>query len=151
VEWVPPPKPKPIPFAISYSYINRYEDPEAVADGFEPKASNDESITRMSWWDHKGTSEWIQYDLPGEQTVSSSSVYWYDDGVDGFSRIPRSWQILYRVGDKWIPVESLTPYKTEVNSFNTVTFKPVRTKGLRLQVQLQEGYSSGVLEWKFKD
>ena len=110
VEWVPPPKPKPIPFAISYSYINRYEDPEAVADGFEPKASNDESITRMSWWDHKGTSEWIQYDLPAEQTISSSSVYWYDDGVDGFSRIPRTWQIQYRDGEKWIPVESLTPY-----------------------------------------
>ena len=35
VEWVPPPRPKPIPFAISYSYINRYEDPEAVADGFD--------------------------------------------------------------------------------------------------------------------
>ena len=72
VEWVPPQRPRPIPFTISYSYINRYEDPEAVADGFEPKSSNDESITRMSWWDHKGTAEWIQYDLPAEQMVSSS-------------------------------------------------------------------------------
>jgi hypothetical protein len=148
-EWVPPQKPRPIPFTISYSYINRYEDPEAIADGFEPKSSNDEGVTRMSWWDHKGTAEWIQYDLPAEQTVSTSSVYWFDDGVDGFSRVPQSWQILYRDGDAWLPVETPTAYATEIDTFNVVKFKPVKTSGLRLQVQLQKGYSSGVLEWKF--
>jgi hypothetical protein len=148
-EWVPPHRPRPILFAISYSYINRYEDPEAVADGFEPRVSNDESITRMSWWDHKGTAEWIQYDLPTEQSVSSSSVYWYDDGVDGFSRVPQTWHILYRDGDSWLPVEAQNPYTTSIDTFNVVKFKTVRTNGLRLQVQLQKGYSSGVLEWKF--
>ncbi len=149
VEWVPPQRPRPIPFTISYSYINRYEDPEAVADGFEPKSSNDESITRMSWWDHKGTAEWIQYDLPAEQTVSSCSVYWYDDGVDGFSRVPHSWRILYRSGDEWIPVQPQTAYATDKDTFNVVRFTPVRTRGLRMEVQLQKGLCAGVLEWKF--
>jgi hypothetical protein len=149
VAWVPPQKPKPIPFMISYSYINRYEDPEAVADGFEPKSSNDESITRMSWWDHKGTAEWIQYDFPADQSVSSTSVYWFDDGVDGFSRVPLSWQLLYKSGDAWLPVNAQTPYTTDTDKFNVVRFAPVKTRGLRMQVQLQKGYSSGVLEWKF--
>lgn len=148
-EWVPPQKPRPIPFSISYSYINRYEDPEAVADGFEPRSSNDESITRMSWWEHKGTAEWIQYDLPAEQTVSSCAVYWYDDGVDGFSRVPQSWQIQYKSGDTWVPVNARTPYTTAKDAFNVVTFAPVKTRGLRMLGQLQKGYSSGVLEWKF--
>lgn len=146
--WTPPAKPKPIPYRISYSYINRYEDPEAVADGFEPKASNDESITRMSWWDHKGTEEWIQYDLPAEQTLTTSSVYWYDDGVDGFSRVPRKWELRVRDGDAWVPVEASGPYPLLKDTWCTVSFRPVKTTAVRLVVTLVEGHSGGVLEWK---
>ncbi len=146
--WIPPPRPKPIPFTISYSYINRYEDPDAVADGFEPRSSNDESVTRASWYGHKGTSEWIQYDFPADREISRASVYWYDDGEDGESRAPASWRLMVKQGDDWVPVSSFTEYRTDLNAYNTVTFAPVRTIGIRLEVQLQKNFTAGVYEWK---
>jgi hypothetical protein len=39
-------------------------------------------------------------------------------------------------------------YGTKRDSFNRVTFKPVNTTGLRLEVQLQPNVSGGVLEWQ---
>ncbi len=146
--WVPPARPKPIPFTISYSYINRYEDPDAVADGFEPKSSNDESVTRASWYGHRGTAEWVQYDFPNEREISRASVYWYDDGEEGESRTPASWRLMVREGDNWVPVSTTTEYRTDVNTYNTVTFTPVRTIGIRLEVQLQKNFTAGVYEWK---
>jgi len=133
-EWVAPPKPKPITFKISYSYINRYEDPEAVADGFEPRSSSDESISRMSWWNHKGTPEWVQYEFPEDRMISSASVYWYDDGEAGACRVPASWRLVVRDGDEWTPVEEAGPYAIERNAFNKVPFRAVKTDGIRLEV-----------------
>jgi hypothetical protein len=31
---------------------------------------------------------------------------------------------------------------------NTVTFKPVTVKAVRLEVKLREGFSGGILEWR---
>ena len=145
--WVPPPRPRPIPFKISYSYFNRYDDNEAVADGFEPKNSNDESIPRMTWWAHRGTLEWVQYDFPAEKVVAASGVYWYDDGEDGDCRVPQSWRVLIRKGDGWEPVEASSAYGVAKDTFNRVEFVPVRTNGIRLEVQLQANSSGGILEW----
>ena len=36
------------------------------------------------------------------------------------------------------------------DAWNTVTFAPVRTKALRLEVQLQKDWSAGVHEWAIK-
>jgi hypothetical protein len=35
-----------------------------------------------------------------------------------------------------------------MDHFNRVAFAPVETKALRLEVQLQPGWSGGILEWK---
>jgi len=36
----------------------------------------------------------------------------------------------------------------EKDKFNIVRFKPVETKALRLDVQLQQDFSAGILEWR---
>jgi hypothetical protein len=36
----------------------------------------------------------------------------------------------------------------EKDKFNSVRFKPVETKALRLEVKLQQGFSAGILEWR---
>jgi hypothetical protein len=36
----------------------------------------------------------------------------------------------------------------EKDKFNSVTFSPVQTSALRLEVQLQEDFSGGILEWR---
>ncbi len=57
--------------------------------------------------------------------------------------------MLYKdsAGD-WKPVEAAGEYATKRDAFNRVTFKPVNTSGLRLEVQLQPNVSGGVLEWR---
>jgi len=48
---------------------------DACFDGKEPKASNDTSIPRFTWWPQKGTTEWVVRQFEAPTTVSSTSVY----------------------------------------------------------------------------
>ena len=121
---------------------------DAANDQMLPKNSSDESVPRMHWWPHKGTTEWVQYDFPGVQSVSRAEVYWFDDTGEGECRIPKSWRLLYKEGGRWIPVVSLVPYAVEKDRLTAVSFEPVKTESLRLEIELQTGYSAGVLEWK---
>ncbi len=102
----------------------------------------------MTWWAHQGTREWVQYDFPREQEVAESAVYWYDDGEEGGCRVPQSWRVLIRKGDTWEPVEVRSGYGVAKDTFNRVEFAAVKTRGIRLEVELQPGYSGGILEWK---
>ena len=147
-KWTVPSKPKAIEHEISYSYLYKYDFKEAVADGIEPVSSNDERIPRFTWWNHRGTTEWVQYDFPSQIRVSSVSVYWYDDTGDGECRVPKSWQLFYRKDDSWIAVSAETEFGTEVDRYNVVKFKPIETNSLKLEVQLQPNFSAGILEWK---
>jgi DUF1680 family protein len=121
---------------------------DAANDQMLPKNSADESVPRMHWWPHKGTTEWVQYDFPGLQTVSRAEVYWFDDTGEGECRVPKSWRLLYKEGDRWIPVAGRVPYAVEKDRFTAVTFEPVKTESLRLEIELQTGFSAGVFEWK---
>ncbi len=121
---------------------------DAINDQLEPKNSNDHSIPYAHWWPRKGTTEWVQYDFKKEETVSRSDVYWFDDTGIGECRLPKSWRVLFKVGDEWKPVENLTPYEIEKDRYCTVRFKPVKTTALRVEVQLVPDFSAGMYEWK---
>ncbi|MFC1726272.1 glycoside hydrolase family 127 protein [candidate division KSB1 bacterium] len=133
---------------VSASYCFSGDIVEAVNNRDEPKNSNDQSISRFTWWDHKGTEEWIRYDFEKTENVSSVEVFWFDDGPDGGCRIPGSWSIQYKKGDKWLPVENAGKYDTDKDKYNSVNFKPVNTDALRLNVKLQKDFSGGILEWR---
>ena len=90
----------------------------------------------------------MQYDFDALQAVSAVSVYWFDDTGVGQCRVPQSWRLLYKDGDAWKPVVGASAYGTGLNRYNRVTFTPVKTRGLRLEVQLQKGFSGGLLRWK---
>jgi hypothetical protein len=128
----------------SASHCNESDTTEALNDDKEPANSKDHDIPRFTWWDHKGTIEWVQYDFNSPRTLSASSVYWFDDGAG--CRLPKSWRLLYKEGDQWKPVEATSPYGVERDRFNMVSFKPVSTTALRLETQLQDGFSGGILE-----
>jgi hypothetical protein len=138
----------PIPSPITASHCHENDSPEAVADGRVPRSSSDHSIPRFTWWPRRGSSEWIQQTLSPPRTVSAVEVYWFDDTGTGQCRLPASWRVLHRQQDQWIPVEPHHPYPTELNAFNSVRFDPVTTDSLRLEVQLQTGFSGGILEWR---
>ncbi len=143
-------RPLPGPTIASRSRASASGDKAAAAvnDLWEPSSSGDHSRPYLHWWPNKGTVEWVQYDFDRILNVSGVQVYWFDDTGRGECRVPESWRVLYRIGDDWLPVSNLNPYGTEKDTFNRVRFKPVLTRGLRLEIQLQKDFSAGVLEWK---
>ena len=143
-EWAAPIKPE---MTITASHIN--DDLYAVSDGLEPSHSFDLSVPRLTFWDHKGTAEWVQYEYPHAITATSVSVYWYDDTGHGECRVPKSWRLLYKDGDTFKPVPNAA-YGVAKDQYNLVQFAPVTTSALKLEIQLQEGFSGGILEWKVK-
>jgi hypothetical protein len=123
---------------------------DALNDGILPASSGDQSIPRFTWWNHKGTDEWVQYDFKSPQDVSGVEVYWFDDTGRGECRIPASWRVLYRDGESWKPVEADTAGGVARDQFNAMSFKKVNTTAMRLAVKLQTRFSGGILEWRVK-
>ena len=119
-------------------------------DQWEPRRSSDTSKPYHYWWLKRGTREAISYKWNEAQTVSNVQVYWLDfDHYDGDFRVPESWTLYYETEDgKWREVEDHEPYTVRRDCYNSVSFKPVRTKALKIVAQLQKGQSGGVLEWK---
>jgi hypothetical protein len=146
--WTAPAKPKPSPYKISASHCYSGDTVEALSDGLEPASSNDHGIPRFTWWDHRGSREWVQYDFPQPRSVSSIEVYWFDDTGSGQCRVPKSWRLLYRDGVQWKPI-STDPRPTPARDrWNRLTFQPIQTSALRIEAELQPGFSGGILEWR---
>jgi len=123
-------------------------DVDSIHDQFEPENSNDDSAGYFHWWPKKGTPEWVQYDFEKPVRVSEVEVYWFDDTGEGECRVPASWKALYKDGDKWLPVKNAGAYGVEKDKYNAVKFTPVKTSGLKLEVQLQAEFATGIQEWK---
>ncbi len=134
----------------SASHVWAADSVEALNDQVEPRDSIDHSIPRFTWWDHRGTTEWVQYDFAAPTRVSAVQVYWFDDTGRGQCRVPASWRVLYRVDDRWEPVANASAAEVRKDRFNEQTFSPVETRAIRLEVKLQPDFSAGILEWKLK-
>ncbi len=141
--WKAPPPPRA-------SHCWEADTVEALWDGKIPTSSNDQSIPRFTWWDHRGTQEWVRYDLDRARRVSAVEVYWFDDTGAGQCRVPASWRVLYKAGDAWKEVSAKSPYGVEKDRFNRVTFEPVTTDAVRVEVQLRPGVSGGILEMRVR-
>ena len=155
--------PKPTIASLAQTFSNRgpiqNDAPETaptdswaggVNDQWEPKRSSDTSKPYHYWWLKRGSKESISYKFDQAYTVSNVQVYWLDfDHYDGDFRVPASWQLYYKSADgSWKEVEQHSPYGVSKDRYNSVDFKPVMTQELKIVVQLQEGQSGGVLEWK---
>jgi hypothetical protein len=120
----------------------------AINDQHEPGSSGDRLKKHFDWWPAKGANQWVQYDFAKPARVSAVAVYWFDDTGIGECRLPKSWLAFYRHNGEWKPVAHPSGYGCEGNRYNNTTFDPVETDGLRLEVQLPERFSSGLLQWK---
>ncbi|XHR92817.1 discoidin domain-containing protein [Mucilaginibacter sp. UC70_90] len=147
-------RPKPAPTIASTSKVSaslkNVRMFAAIKDQYEPADSKDTNYPYLHWWPAKNTNEFVQYDFDTEHTVSESKVYWYDDGPWGGCRIPVSYKILYKKDGQWVPVKNTTPYTINKDSFNVVTFEPVATTALRMEIQLPVDNSTGIHEWAVK-
>jgi DUF1680 family protein len=138
---------------ISCSHLNPTDTLTAINDSAVPKSSKDHSIKRMTWWDHKGTAEWIAYRFAKPRRVNGVAVYWFDDTGIGQCRVPAEWRVIWRDGDEWKPVvlDPKSCYGTAQDQFNRVAFMPVTTQELKLEAKLQPGSSGGVLKWALSE
>jgi hypothetical protein len=168
-------RPTPFPTIATTSKITTSPSRRNAAniiDGEEPANSADASAY-FDWWPRRGCkpgvapatppagaqgqqpqpcseSEWIEMTFAKPSSVSEAQVYWFDDTGRGSVRVPQTWRLLYRDGETWKPVEAAGAYGTARDAWNTVTFKPVTTTALRLELTMQPDVSAGVQEWKVK-
>ncbi|MBI4583401.1 MAG: glycoside hydrolase family 127 protein [Planctomycetes bacterium] len=140
-EWV---KPAPPPLTASHLH----DDITALNDGLLPKSSNDQGIPRFTWWDHRGSIEWVAWKFEKPRKISRSEVYWFDDTGTGHCRVPRSWKLLWKDGEAWREVSQATGYGVAPDRFNAVAFEPITTAEVRLEAELQKDFSGGILEWR---
>jgi DUF1680 family protein len=134
---------------IRASHVNPTDTLSALNDGVLPKSSNDHSIPRMTWWDHRGTSEWVSYQYPKKRSLDGAAAYWFDDTGRGQCRVPAEWRLLWKDGRDWKPVtlSGKSTYGTASDRFNRISFERVVTSELKLEVKLKQGFSGGILEW----
>jgi hypothetical protein len=116
-------------------YGDQNDDICAVYDGVEPLHSFDESHLYYRMRPPQDKPAWIQYDFKAPVEVSSTQAYFVDD--QRFCRLPASWRVLYKAGSAWKPVENNEPYTVEKDKFSQVTFKPVKTTAVRIEVEPQ--------------
>ncbi len=133
----------------SASFHSAGDKLEALHDRLEPANSDDHSIPRVTFWPHRGTSEWLQYDFDQPRKVGGIDVYFFDDSPrNAHCRAPKSWKLLARVGGEWREVQVHGALGTALNQYNRVSFEPLEADGLRIEMELQPEWCAGVLEWK---
>ena len=141
----------------------------SIVEGDEPRNSRGGN-SMFNWWPLQGwgpnceptpsapqrnrpncsKGEWIQMDFAKPSTVTEAELYWFDDAPGGAVRVPASWKLLYKDGNDWKPVETTDQFGVAKDAWNKITFKPVNTSALRLEVVLQPGQAAGVQEWRVK-
>jgi hypothetical protein len=154
IVWIPndigSARPQPFPTVASTSKVTTSggQGSRSINDQNEPQFSADPSNSFFHWWPKKGTTEWVEYAFNKTTSVSEVELYWFDDTGTGECRVPKNWRLLYKEGQTWKPVETSDTFGVEKDRYNKVTFKPITTDGLRIEVTLQPEWSAGIQEWK---
>jgi hypothetical protein len=165
-------RPTPYPTLATTSTIDaspirgRGKNPRNMIDGEEPASSADPT-SYFDWWPVQGWSEacarpegqrrqcskgeWIELTFTAPASVSQTEIYWFDDTGRGGVRVPASWTLLYKDGDGWKPVAATDRFGVARDTWNVLTFEPVETSALRLEIVMQPGFSAGVQEWKVRE
>ena len=146
--------PKPAPTIASQSKVTsslkNTRMYNAIKDQYEPADSKDNTYPYMHWWPKKNSAEFVQYDFNGEQTISESKVYWFDDGPWGGCRVPASYKLFYKKDGQWVEVKNTTPYEIAKDKYNVLKFEPVKTTAIKMEIQLPVDNSTGIHEWAIK-
>ncbi len=156
--WIPqdlnatsPAQPASIASESKVTASKRISALSSVNDRLVPKDGEDRSIPYTHWWPTKGTTEWLQYDFKQAETVSTSTVYWYDDQPWQECKVPESWKLYYKdAAGQWVEVKNPSGYSTDKGAPNIVNFEPVKTTAMKLEIVQPKKFSCGVFEWSVK-
>ncbi|MGI6401911.1 MAG: glycoside hydrolase family 127 protein [Thermoguttaceae bacterium] len=123
---------------------------DALHQSATPASSADTDVPRATWWGHKGTAEWFEYEFPEARKLSKSTLYWFDDrSINGGCAVPQSWKLTWfdEETDQWVDVATADEYSVDMDKDIVVNFDEITTKKIRIEAQLQEGLSGGILRW----
>lgn len=132
----------------STSFVSGHETITALNDGFDPRHSDDKSHGAYGNWPRSGT-QWVQYDWSQPVFINRVDVYWFDDarGV----RLPKACRLQYWDGSQFVDVPDARSLGLVKNTFNSTTFAEVKTTRLRLEMDSDGTFSTGLLEWRVYD
>jgi len=146
----PPAEPANLAIAAtpSTSYVSGHETLEAVNDGLLPTRSSDNSQGAYGNWPRRGT-QWLQYEWALPVHVDRVEVYWYIDGRG--LHAPAGARLLAWDGAQWVEVRAEGELAFEADTFNALDFEPLTTTRLRLEIDGDGEFSTGVIEWRVLD
>jgi DUF1680 family protein len=132
----------------SASYTSGDTSVAALNDGNQPRNSLQRGTGAYGNWPRTGT-QWVQYDWSQPISTSRVEVYWWDDrqGV----RLPLGCRLLYWEGQQFVAVEHPSGLEVAGDRFNVTEFEEVTTTRLRLEMDGDAQFSTGILEWRVID
>jgi len=132
----------------SASFVSGDTSVAALNDGNSPENSLERGTGSYGNWPRTGT-QWVQYEWSQPVNTGRMEVYWWDDhrGV----HLPKACRLLYWNGNEFLPVANPSGLGVAGDKFNITTFDEVQTSKLRLEMDGDGGYSTGLLEWRVID
>jgi len=129
--------------SVSTSFVSSWETLTAINDGFDPSGSSDYSHGAYGNWDGESAYNqynWVQYEWTLAKQLTSTSVYWWDDGL-GIDQ-PTDAYIEYWNGTSWILAD---PIGTELDMYNSLKLD-IRTS--RIRIYMKSAMATGIIEWR---
>ena len=124
---------------------------KAINDRLIPADGDDRSIPYTHWWPKNNSTEWLAYEFKEAAEISTSTVYWYDDQPWQGCKVPDSWKLYYKTTDgEWAEVGHPSGYPCDKGVACTVSFDPVKTTAVKLELVQPVDKSCGVFEWSVK-
>ena len=132
----------------SSSYVSGDTTLTALNDGYDPRNSRDTRRGAYGNWPRRGT-QWVQYDWSQPISTNKIDVYWWADGQG--VNVPKACRLLRSDGNTFVPVGNPSGLGVARNQYNTTTFDEAVTSKLRLEIDSNDTFSTGLLEWKVYD
>ncbi len=133
----------------SASFVSGDTTVNALNDGYEPRSSRSRGRgNSYGNWPRQDT-QWVEYEWSQPISTNRIEVYWWADG-QGVG-LPVASRLLYWNENEFVPVDNAEGLGVERDQFNTTTFDEVTTSKLRLEIDSDEGFSTGILEWRVLD
>jgi hypothetical protein len=109
------------------------QKPDCLTTGVVPQSSWEVEVPHIKF-NNRGAEEWVQYDFP--KPVELSSVQLFLVRTNMKIRLPESVRVFYRDGQTWKEVADAKGAIDKFDVWNSITFRPVITDGLKLQLRL---------------
>ena len=132
----------------SASHVSGDTSVAALNDNFAPRNSRDNRHGSYGNWPETGT-QWVEYDWPQPVCTKRVEVYWWDDhqGV----RLPKACRLEFWNGQAFVPAPNASGLGVLADQYNVTTFDEITTAKLRLEMDGNENFSTGILEWRVLD